>query len=40
MKILNLSIEIVSTTKNIESIYMSRRPDFISKLTQLSELTQ
>lgn len=39
MKILNLSIEIVNT-KNIESMYLSRRSDFISRLTQLSELTQ
>lgn len=40
MKILNLSIEIIHTRKNIESMYLSRRSDFISKLTQLSELTQ
>ncbi len=40
MKILNLSIEIIHTTKNIESIYMSRRPDFITKLINISELTQ
>ena len=40
MKILNLSIEIVQSTNSTPSMYMSRRSDFISRLTQLSELTQ
>lgn len=40
MKILNLSIEIVHNTNSASSMYMSRRSDFISKLTQLSELIQ
>jgi hypothetical protein len=40
MKILNLSIEIVTTTKSIESMYLSRRSDFVTKLIQISELAQ
>jgi hypothetical protein len=38
MKILNLSIEIVKTSENIKSIYSSGRPDFILKLSELSEV--
>jgi hypothetical protein len=40
MKILNLSIEIVHNVKSTPSVYLSRRPDFITKLTQVSEFAQ
>lgn len=36
MKILNLSIQIVNTQK-IESTYLSRRSDFVTRLSQLSD---
>jgi hypothetical protein len=38
MKILNLSIEIVPASKKVESVYLSRRYDFVRRLTQLSEI--
>lgn len=40
MKLLNLSIEIKIIPHTIESTYLSRRSDFVSKLSQLSELAQ
>lgn len=40
MKILNLSIEIkIDKAKNIESNYLSRRSDFIVRLSNLPELS-
>jgi hypothetical protein len=38
MKILNLSIEIMPSRKVSQQAYLSHRYDFVTRLTQLSEI--
>lgn len=40
MKILNLSIEIIDSPKNTQSLFLSRRSDFVLRLSKLSEISQ